>query len=283
MNILQKGSRGDEVVKLQQMLRDAGFFNYPTNTGFFGDITDKALRDFQQAQGIKVDGVFGQRSQTALNGYKQLIDIQKNPNIPADVKKVLSPSNGDVRVQAEYAPGLTEEDYANIRTRAEQELEPFYKAQQAYETGDANSQIDSVTNNYNNQIQQYKQNAVDDANEQDTTEGIKGTWASSARKSRMNSLQQKYNSQFSSLYNTAKSNLSKLRSGLGYDYGDAAVTNNAPVSQISANLFNKNFTTSSTGGQYNPFGFEGRRNVEKKTNIINRANSLLGTTNMITK
>lgn len=52
-------AQGYEVSFLQQFLKDRGFFNYPTITGFFGPITKQAVMDFQKAYGLVVDGIVG--------------------------------------------------------------------------------------------------------------------------------------------------------------------------------------------------------------------------------
>ena len=41
------GDSGDDVINLQQCLRTAGVFNWPTNTGFFGPVTFEALAKFK--------------------------------------------------------------------------------------------------------------------------------------------------------------------------------------------------------------------------------------------
>ena len=41
------GQQGDEVRQLQECLRTAGTFTYATSTGYYGPITEKALRDYQ--------------------------------------------------------------------------------------------------------------------------------------------------------------------------------------------------------------------------------------------
>lgn len=48
---LSFGSKGDEVVKLQDMLRYEKFFNH-VSTGNFGEITAKAVREWQVAHGL---------------------------------------------------------------------------------------------------------------------------------------------------------------------------------------------------------------------------------------
>lgn len=46
------GSSGQDVLLLQQKLKDLGFFNYPTTTGYFGSVTEKSVQEFQKATGL---------------------------------------------------------------------------------------------------------------------------------------------------------------------------------------------------------------------------------------
>lgn len=57
--ILRLGSKGKNVAELQRLLKEHGFFNNPTFTENFGQVTDAAVRAFQKAKGLKVDGVVG--------------------------------------------------------------------------------------------------------------------------------------------------------------------------------------------------------------------------------
>ena len=50
------GSRGVDVQQIQEFLREKGFFNFPTATGYFGRITQAAVEEFQTAQGIVSGG-----------------------------------------------------------------------------------------------------------------------------------------------------------------------------------------------------------------------------------
>ena len=60
------GSSGPEVAKLKEFLRQEG---YPVSAGDqFDEQTDRAVRAFQQANGLSVDGVVGQQTWGALYG-----------------------------------------------------------------------------------------------------------------------------------------------------------------------------------------------------------------------
>lgn len=70
---LKFGSRGDEVVKLQEALRKLGYFTHPTNTGNYYGKTQEAVLAFQLEMGVVKFGIeslfgfyFGEKSRKAL-------------------------------------------------------------------------------------------------------------------------------------------------------------------------------------------------------------------------
>ncbi len=65
MPTLQRGSSGPDVQALQQRLSDLGFDPNGID-GNFGPGTEKAVRDFQQTNGLDVDGKVGPNTRAAL-------------------------------------------------------------------------------------------------------------------------------------------------------------------------------------------------------------------------
>jgi metacaspase-1 len=63
---LRRGSRGPDVVRLQQQLSAAGF-DPGAADGIFGGRTDAAVRSFQTARGLVADGIVGPKTWAALN------------------------------------------------------------------------------------------------------------------------------------------------------------------------------------------------------------------------
>lgn len=55
---LAKGHVGADVMLVQNRLKAAGYYDGPVN-GKFGELTDLAMREFQRAKGLQVDGVVG--------------------------------------------------------------------------------------------------------------------------------------------------------------------------------------------------------------------------------
>ena len=59
------GSRGDEVVQIQQKLKDMGYYQGNVD-GMYGYQTMNAVKDFQNDNSLSVDGIAGTQTLTAL-------------------------------------------------------------------------------------------------------------------------------------------------------------------------------------------------------------------------
>lgn len=66
--LLKQGSRGEEVKKVQTELKRLGYFNYHTATGYYGTITADAVKKYQKAHGLAVDGIVGNMTYNSLFG-----------------------------------------------------------------------------------------------------------------------------------------------------------------------------------------------------------------------
>ena len=86
--LLKKGDSGPDVKELQTLLDDNGFWTYHTITDYFGDITETAVKNFQTAKKITVDGIVGDTTYTyLLNGVKNDIMLKKG-DTGSEVKEV---------------------------------------------------------------------------------------------------------------------------------------------------------------------------------------------------
>lgn len=63
---LSKGMQSEHVLQLQEQLATLGYFKAGF-TGYFGSITDSAVKRFQRDYGLTVDGVAGPATQAKLN------------------------------------------------------------------------------------------------------------------------------------------------------------------------------------------------------------------------
>lgn len=71
MGMLSKGSKGEEVRKLQTALNRAG--SNLTIDGVYGSKTEQAVRNFQEDNGLKMDGICGNATWEALAPY--MVDL----------------------------------------------------------------------------------------------------------------------------------------------------------------------------------------------------------------
>ncbi|MDQ0207002.1 C40 family peptidase [Alkalicoccobacillus murimartini] len=65
---LRQGMNHSDVTQLQDELKSKGFFTYEKSTGYYGSITTDAVRSFQKANNLKVDGIAGPQTIGAIKG-----------------------------------------------------------------------------------------------------------------------------------------------------------------------------------------------------------------------
>ncbi|MBQ3274377.1 MAG: peptidoglycan-binding protein [Christensenellaceae bacterium] len=62
---LKQGSKGDSVMKLQKRLSELGYLPGKA-TGYYGSVTVDCIKQFQEKNGLKVDGIAGSATQSKL-------------------------------------------------------------------------------------------------------------------------------------------------------------------------------------------------------------------------
>ncbi|MGB3204456.1 MAG: peptidoglycan-binding protein [Crinalium sp.] len=90
-NFLQPGDRGLEVTKLQQQLKQAGYYKDSID-GVFSASTEAAIKRFQQANKITVDGLAGTRTLSLLQSAirqsrKPSTSVTKRPSVQQNQSK----------------------------------------------------------------------------------------------------------------------------------------------------------------------------------------------------
>ena len=53
---LKKGNKGEDVLKMQKRLCQLGYIKEESCTGYYGEITEKKIKQFQKAAGLKQTG-----------------------------------------------------------------------------------------------------------------------------------------------------------------------------------------------------------------------------------
>ena len=86
---LKRGSTGDEVVSVQKRLKQWGYYSGAVD-GIFGYATERAVRWFQEKNGLAVDGVVGEKTAAAMG-----------LNLKSAVSASTKPASGDVYLLAQ--------------------------------------------------------------------------------------------------------------------------------------------------------------------------------------
>ncbi len=69
-NGLAFGMSGDDVKNMQKLLANLGYMKAANATGYFGEITENAVKNYQQANKLGVDGIVGKNTMSALRSGK---------------------------------------------------------------------------------------------------------------------------------------------------------------------------------------------------------------------
>ncbi len=86
---LKRGSTGDEVIAVQKRLKQWGYYSGAVD-GIFGYATERAVRWFQEKNGLTVDGVVGEKTAAAMG-----------LNLKSAVSASTKPASGDVYLLAQ--------------------------------------------------------------------------------------------------------------------------------------------------------------------------------------
>ncbi len=86
---LKRGSTGDEVAAVQKRLKQWGYYSGAVD-GIFGYATERAVRWFQEKNGLTVDGVVGEKTAAAMG-----------LNLKSTVSSSTKPASGDVYLLAQ--------------------------------------------------------------------------------------------------------------------------------------------------------------------------------------
>ena len=82
---LYPGERGSDVESLQTRLQELGYYTYGRITGYFGSVTEAALKAFQKQNGLTADGKAGKNTRALLYSdaaaaYDGLADVLSEDN-----------------------------------------------------------------------------------------------------------------------------------------------------------------------------------------------------------
>lgn len=66
----QPGDKGAAVSDIQNKLKELDYYSYPSITGYYGPVTEQAVRLFQNTNGLKADGITGPETMALLKSEK---------------------------------------------------------------------------------------------------------------------------------------------------------------------------------------------------------------------
>lgn len=273
MSTLTIGARGPNVKNLQQQLIDAGFLDKQYATGYFGPLTQQALTKFNSSKGMPANN-----TEVAAVDY-----LDAHPNLEGtpegEYLKKIKVSNPGLYVSlastaargGAFSPAL----FATAEKRAQELLTPYYDQDKQNSGGILNNYLNSTLGNYEADRGQLIDAAANDFRDLNNTEGERGTWSSSARIQRMNSLENNYNNKFDKLYNITRGDVNSRLQGQEYNYG-AGATPKVDLTKTSVGFGNSPQFSSTSAGVYNPFDFVGRKNAEKSAGVQGLSSELMG-------
>lgn len=93
--ISQVGSRGKEVVEIQKLLKQYGLFDSEV-TGYYGPITEKAVKRFQKANGISQTGIAGPQTLAKMGITIGSIPAATQANINLLARIISAEGRGEV-------------------------------------------------------------------------------------------------------------------------------------------------------------------------------------------
>jgi peptidoglycan hydrolase-like protein with peptidoglycan-binding domain len=64
--VIKVGNSGDQVTQVQRRLQELGYFKSKA-TGYYGSLTQDAVKNFQRNNGLVADGIIGPNTEQALN------------------------------------------------------------------------------------------------------------------------------------------------------------------------------------------------------------------------
>lgn len=67
-NGLMLGERGDSVTRVQELLKKYGYLSSSNVTGYYGEATERAVKNFQNRNGLSADGLVGLQTMAKLTG-----------------------------------------------------------------------------------------------------------------------------------------------------------------------------------------------------------------------
>lgn len=120
---LRFGMEQPEVAELQTMLKEKGYFTYHTATGYFGTITEEAVKQFQRDHQLTADGVVGPLTFNKLNAASAVSENQppsSSSSIQTANTQASAPAAGQISTQRTLREGTRGDDVRALQEALKQ-------------------------------------------------------------------------------------------------------------------------------------------------------------------
>lgn len=259
------GSKGNDVLELQRYLQNNGLYHGNLD-GSFGPQTLAAVRAFQSAHNIKVDGIVGPQTRSTMLGKGNFYTAQQNS-------------------QQQGGPNVDQTDkqaYDQYFNESNSELNPYYQQDQAKATADVQSSLANSQANYDAYLKNAAAQFQSDKAQQDQTSAQNGVLFSSGRVQRLNNLQSQYENDQAQKLANYKSQVGQTARDYQYQYGNDSANGLSNYYNYGGNTYNAMQARNNTGSTglssvYNPsaYNFDGLKKNEQYTNATLRAQNKL--------
>jgi len=311
---LTRGSSGDQVKALQEYLRGNGHPEIKPD-GFFGPMTEAAVKDLQGQMGVVVDGKFGPQSLAAAKSYagsdktlpgtktQEEIDaeysagVANHPIFAGNSKEALdyAINSGDFSgILDQYGKPFTSADQAAAFAQASDALAPGFNIEKQKDTADVEANLAQQQLDYQKWLEGQGEQFQTDKTTLDQNAADNGVLFSGGRVQKEKNLADTYKSDQAYKLATLGSNIGDTARTYQSAYGDKAANNLSKYYGANSNIYNPKVATGGvkTGGLsslYNAsgLGYQGSKVVANTAAaqaraaglLWNKGNKLVGTGN----
>lgn len=263
-NTLRQGMENSEVKQLQERLKDEGYFTHHTATGYFGDITRRAVVAFQKDNNLAQDGIVGPQTFSVLNGNRSnssntgSSNSSNNSSSSSNNSSSSSSSSSSVSVQAisntsqVMRQGTSNSDVARVQA---------YLKKAGFYSGTATGNYGNLTQQSVRSFQQARGLTVDGLAGPQTLSRINSEINSTSGSSGSNNSSSGSNSSSSNA--SSDSSSSSSLSGVILRQGSRG----ANVRTLQTRLKDSGFLSGSVDGIFGPQTANAVRDLQRQANI----------------
>lgn len=299
MQNLKVGSKGNNVATLQKFLQSLGLYTGAIDSDY-GPKTQQAVKQFQQSQNIKNDGIVGPITEGKIQAYTIAnhpgvqAAMASDPNYAAAMQKILNDPALSKAAGAAYnmlgSGTFTPEEYAKQYGDQYAALDTYYKENQKYGQTTAENNLGLNKRNLDRSLASDAGQFSSDKDALDQNAADKGILFSTSRMQNETGLQNKYKANADQKLDTYNTGVNNTLNDYEYKYGTPAAgalsaymtTPTTPT--YNASVAGGNVQSGALRSAYSPKNYYGTNNTAEQTyaggntndyfkNLLNKANT----------